>query len=125
MTSKSLPKTSPTKLYHVTQIILLMWSFDQVCSNVVKFAKYSISMTEVIITSILEGFDQKKQFFFEGCFWFKFNNLGLALAMALKFNTNVVERLKLKVRNFWELIPIFVEVIGEKLVRGLFLTLQT
>ena len=63
MKSKSLPKTSPTKLYHVTQIILLMWSFDQVCSNVVKFAKYSISMTEVIITSILEGFDQKKQFF--------------------------------------------------------------
>ena len=124
MTSKSLSKTSPTKFYHVTQIILLMWSFDQVCSNVVKFAKYSISMTEVIITSILEGSDQKKQFF-EGCFWFKFNNLGLALAMALKFNSNLVERLKLKVRNFWELIPIFVEVIGEKLVRGLFLTLQT
>ena len=45
--------------------------------------------------------------------------------MALKFNSNLVERLKLKVRNFWELIPIFVEVIGEKLVRGLFLTLQT
>ena len=63
LTSKSLSKTSPTKLYHVTQIILLMWSFDQVCSNVVKFAKYSISMTEVIITSILEGFDQKKKFF--------------------------------------------------------------
>ena len=76
-------------------------------------------MREVIITLILEGFDQKKQFF-EGCFWFKFNNLGLALAMALKFNTNVVERLKLKVRDFWELIPIVVEVIGEKLVRGFF-----
>ena len=45
--------------------------------------------------------------------------------MALKFNTNVTERLKLKVRNFWELIPIFVEVIREKLVGGLFLTLQT
>ena len=55
------------------------------------------------------------------CFWFKFNNLELALGMALKFNTNVAERLKLKVRNFWELIPIFVEVIREKLVGGLFL----
>ena len=81
-------------------------------------------MTEVIITSISEGFDQKKQFF-EGCFWFKFNNFGLALAMALKFHTNVIEKLKLKVRNFWELIPIFAEVIEEKLVRRLFLTLQT
>ena len=76
-------------------------------------------MREVIITSILEGFDQKKQFF-EGCFWFKFNNLGLALGMALKFNTNVAERLKLKVRNFWELITIFVEIIRGKLVGGLF-----
>ena len=81
-------------------------------------------MREVIITPILEGFDQKKQFF-EGCFWFKFNNLGLALGMALKFNTNLAERLKLKVRKFWELIPIFLEVIREKLVRGLFITLQT
>ena len=74
-------------------------------------------MREVIKTSILEGFDQKKQFF-EGCFWFKFNNSGLALGMVLKFNTNVAERLKLKVRNFWELIPIFVEVIREKLAAG-------
>ena len=62
----------------------------------------------------------RKNNFFEGCFSFKFNNLGLALAMALKFNSNVVESLKLKVRNFSELIPIFVEVIGEKLVSGLF-----
>ena len=43
--------------------------------------------------------------------------------MTSKFNTNVAERLKLKVRKFWELIPIFVEVIREKLVGGLFLTL--
>ena len=45
--------------------------------------------------------------------------------MALKFNTNVAEKLKLKVRKFWEVIPIFVEVIREKLIGGLFLTLQT
>ena len=81
-------------------------------------------MREVIITSILEGFDQKKKYFC-GVFWFKFNNLGLAIGMALKFNTNLAERLKLKVRKFWELIPIFLEVIREKLVRGLFITLQT
>ena len=76
-------------------------------------------MTEVIITSILKEFDQKKQFL-EGCFWFKFNNLGLALGMTLKFNTSEAERSKLKVRNFWELIPVFVEVIKKKLVGGFF-----
>ena len=76
-------------------------------------------MREVIITPILEGFDQKKQFF-EGFFWFKFNNLGLVLGMALKFNTNLAERLKLKVRRFWEVIPLFEEVIREKLIGGLF-----
>ena len=89
-----------------------MWSFDQSLVNIA-------FLSEVIITSTSKGFDLKKQFF-EGCFWFKFNNLRLALGMALKFNTNVAERLKLKVRNFWELIPIFVEVIREKLVGGFF-----
>ena len=42
---------------------------------------------------------------------FKFNKLGLALSIALK----------LKVRKFYGLIPMFIEVIGEKLAgRGLF-----
>ena len=36
--------------------------------------------------------------------------------MALKFNTKVAEKLKLKVRKFWELIPIVAEVVREKLV---------
>ena len=40
--------------------------------------------------------------------------------MALKFNTNVGKGFKLKVRKIWELIPIFVEMILEKLVGGLF-----
>ena len=83
-------------------------------------------MKEVIITPVLKGFDQKiRSDFLKGGFWYKFNNLGLALGMALKFNTNVAERLKLKVKKFWEVIPIFVEVIREKLIGGLFLTLQT
>ena len=64
-----------------------------------KFGNYSITMREVIINSILEGFNRKKQlFFFLRGFWL--NNLELALAMALKFNINVAERLKLKVRKF-------------------------
>ena len=45
------------------------------------------SMREVIITSILWGFHQKNEFF-EGCSWFKLNNLGLALGMVLKFYTS-------------------------------------
>ena len=84
-----------------------------------KFGNYSISMREVIIASILERFDQKRQFF-EGCFWFKLSNLGLALGMALKFDTNVTQVLKLKFRMFWKLIPVFVEVIRENVVGGIF-----
>ena len=37
--------------------------------------------------------------------FFKFNNLELALGIALKFYTSVEEGLKLKVRKIWGLIP--------------------
>ena len=47
--------------------------------------------------------------------------MGLALGMALKFKTSVEKGLKLKVRKFWGLIPIFVEVTGLKLVGVAFL----
>ena len=57
----------------------------------------------------------KKITFFEGCSWFKFDNYGLALGTNLKFYTSVGKGLKLNVRKFWGLIPIFVEVTGEKL----------
>ena len=40
--------------------------------------------------------------------------------MSLKFDTSVVKGLKLKVRKFLRLIPMFVEVTGEKLEGGLF-----
>ena len=43
-----------------------------------------------------------------------------SLGMALKFYTSVAKVLKLKVRMFWGLIPTFVEVTWEKLVRGRF-----
>ena len=64
-----------------------------------KFGNSSISMREVIITSILTKFDQKKQFFMSGS-WFKFNNLGLTQGMALEFCICVEKGLKLKVRKF-------------------------
>ena len=82
-----------------------------------KFGNCSISTREVIITSILYGFDQKSHFF-EGWSWFKFNNLGLALGMILQFYTNVAKGWKVKVRKFWAINPKFVEVTGEKLVGG-------
>ena len=77
-------------------------------------------MREVIITSILSGFGQKKQIF-EGCSRFKFNNLGLALGMALKFYTSEAKGLKLKIRKFWGIIPMFAEVTEKKLEGGAFL----
>ena len=74
-----------------------------------KFGNSSISMREVITTSILQGF-------FEGWSWFKFNNLGVALGTTLNFYTSVAKGLKLKVRKLWCLILTFVEVAREKLV---------
>ena len=42
--------------------------------------------------------------------------MGLALGKNLTFFTSVAKGLKLKVRNFWMLIPTFAEVTEEKLV---------
>ena len=79
------------------------------------FGNCSISMREVIITSYLQGFDQKNRLF-EGCSWFKFNNLGRALSMTLKLYTSVAKGLKLEVRKNSGLIPTFVKVTEKKLV---------
>ena len=78
------------------------------CGHVTKIGNSSISMIDVIITSILQEFDQKNNFF-EGCSWLKFNNLKLALGKALEFYTSVANGLKLKVRKFWDLIVTCVE----------------
>ena len=67
------------KKYQVTQIIPQMWSCNQ---TLVTLA--STSMRDVIITSILYRFDQKKHFL-QGWSWFKSNDMGLALGMALEF----------------------------------------
>ena len=58
----------------------------------------------------------RKNTFFEGWSWFKFNNLGLALATNLKFCTSVVKGLRIKFRKFQGLILSFVQVTEEKLV---------
>ena len=84
-----------------------------------KYGNSSISIREVIITSILYRLNQKN-YFFEGCSWFKFNNLELALGMTLTFYSRVAKGLKLNVRKFCGLSPTFVEVKGEKLVGGTF-----
>ena len=74
-------------------------------------------MRKVLITSVLQGFEQKTSFF-EACFWFKFNSLGLALGVVFKFYTSVAKLLKIKVRKILGLIPTFEEVKGKKLVGG-------
>ena len=63
-------------------------------------------MTEVIIIN-------RKTTFYEEWSRFRFNNLELALGVALKFYTNVAKYSKPKVRKFWGLIATFVEVTGE------------
>ena len=58
----------------------------------------------------------RKNTFSEEWPWFNFNNLGLALGMALTFYTNVTKARKLKARKFEEIIPTFVKVTVKELV---------
>ena len=60
----------------------------------------------------------RKTTFFERWSSVKFNNLGLALGIALKFYTSVAKELKLKLTKFCGLINRFVDNTGEKLVGG-------
>ena len=84
-----------------------------------KFGNSSIGMREVITTLIKDL--TRKTTYFEGWSWLKFNNLGLALGMNVKFCTRVAKGLKLRVRKFWGPIRTFVEVTGRKLVGRAFL----
>ena len=97
-------KVLPLDSYHVV---------DAVMSP--KFGNSITSTREVINNLNFIKIWQEKPHF-EGLPWFKFNNLGLALGIALKFYTSVAKESKLKVRKFWCLIRTFVEVTGEKLV---------
>ena len=84
-----------------------------------KVGNSSITMRDVIIALILRRFDQKN-LFFEGCSWFKFNNLGLALGMVLKFYTSVTK--ELRDGKFRGIIPTFIKVTRKKLVGWVFAT---
>ena len=53
-----------------------------------------------VITSLCKD-STRKNTFFERWSWFKFNNLGLALSMTLKFYSSVGKGLKLKVRKIF------------------------
>ena len=64
-----------------------------------KFGNSSFSMREFIITQFQKDLTRKTNFF-EGCCWFKFNNLGLALGMALKFYTSVAKGLILRANYY-------------------------
>ena len=90
--------TSMTKFYHVTEIILQIWSCNQSLVNL--------------------AFLWPKNAFFEGWSWFKFNNLALKLDTDLRFYTSVAKGLKLNFRKFWGIILTFVEVTSEKMVGG-------
>ena len=76
------------------------------CVYVTNAGNSSITMREVIITSIFWGLDQKT-FLFEGLSWFRFNYLGLVLGMTSKYDSSLAKGLKLSVRKFWRLISVF------------------
>ena len=103
--------TSPTKFCHMAHIILWMWSCDQ---GLVTLA----FVKEKLLQPHFHKDLTRKTAFFEEWSWFKFNNLGLALGANLEFYTSLSKGLKLKVRKILWLILTFVEVTGEKLVRG-------
>ena len=101
--------TSPTKFYHVIQIILQICSCDQSFVTLV-FLWEKLSQPQFYKDLT------RKAAFFEELFWFKFNSLELVLSTNLKFYISPAKVLKLKLRKFWGLIPTYVEVTGEKLV---------
>ena len=109
-----------TFVYDVTNKIL--WGESNYIVDLVMWPKFfnsNISMREVIIISILQGFDQKNHF--EGSSLSRFNHFGLALRIALKFYTSVAKRLNLKIRKFWGLIAVF-KIYWGKTGRGTFLS---
>ena len=79
-----------------------------------KFGNSSISMRKVTKPQFYKNLTRKTTLFKKWS-WFKLNNLGLVLGIALKFYTSIAKRLA-----FWFLIPTFVEVKGDKLSGRLF-----
>ena len=109
---------SPTKFYHMIQIILYICSCDQSLVTL-PFLWEKLSQPQFYKDLT------RKTAFFDGWFWFKFNNLGLTLGTNLKLYTSVGKGLKVNGGKFWGLIPTFVGVTGEKLEAGVFLPTPT
>ena len=102
ITNKTLPRESS----YIVDVV--MWP---------RFGNSRISIREVIIISVLKEFAIKTTFLKRwSCF--KFNTFEEPLGMTLKFYTSVEKGLNLKDKRFLGLIPMFVELTGEKLVRG-------
>ena len=92
-----MPVMSSTNLYHVAQIILQIWSCYQSLVTLTFFIR------EVIITSMLWGFEQKNQFFDDGWFWFMSNNESnhrFHLATLHKRNNHCVKSVQIR-SFFW------------------------
>ena len=93
-------KIFQNKIYHVTQITYSICSCDPSLLTL-GFLRKKSSWPQ------LYNYLTRKTNFFEGWYWFKFNNFWLTLGMALKSYTSVAKRLKLKVRKFWRLTYTF------------------
>ena len=88
-----------------------------------KFGITTISNKKVIITSVLQDFEQKTTFFWEVVLvqihWFGTGSR-FKTGSGIKVLRQCRTELKLKVRKILGLIPSFVEVAFEKLIRGSF-----
>ena len=109
------PALLKVKVFWNKDYYVIYFVYDVTNKILSKLDNSSFCIREVIITSILWGFDHKNRFF-EGLSWFKFNNVGLELDINFRFYTSLSKGLKLKVKKLWGLTPTFVEVAGEKMV---------
>ena len=132
MSSKmATPGLLKTKVFWNKDYDVLIHAHDVTNKNLSRDSHYVLDLLcdQSLVTSIAMGELSQSQFckdlirktgLFERWSWFKFNNLGLALGMNLKFYSSVKKGLKLIVRKFLGLVSTFIEVTGEKLVGGLF-----
>ena len=81
-----------------------------------KFVNCNISVN----SNFVRIWSENTLFFRGGCCWFKFNNLELALTMALKFYISVGKGLKLKFKKFWGTNSYVSRSYKGKTVRGPF-----
>ena len=106
--------TSPSKFYHVIQIILKMCSCDQSLETVA-FLRQNLSQPQ-----FYKDFTRKIAFF-EGWSWFKFINLGLALGINLKLLRQCGKSIKSKSQKVFGANSYVCWSYRERVVGGVFL----